>query len=363
MNASKKSSPFLLLHLNPSHRGQTVLTALRSLLPESSWGQVRRQVESRHLQINGNLCCDPARKLQGNEVLKWWREALPKPVEPKDLKIPYLDSHLLVVEKPAGITSVRHFEERDLPARRRQLQPTLEELLPLALQLRLSGTTSSRPGSPPGNRPPRDRRKSGPPSRSQLPRVIAVHRLDRDTSGLMLFARTQQAQRALEELFRHHRVDRRYRAVIHGQIASQTIQSVLVRDRGDGVRGSGSPEDPSAQHAITHVKPVETFRGGQYSMVECQLETGRTHQIRIHLAEAGHRICGEPIYNRPLHGKPMEDLSGAPRQALHSYSLRLVHPFTSQTLEFSMPWPRDLDRWIRRLRTGELGKPSDESIG
>ena len=181
--------------------------------------------------------------------------------------------------------------------------------------------------------------------------VIAVHRLDRDTSGLMIFARTPSIAKSLGLSFRKHEVVRKYHAVVQGHPQAQTIDSVLVRDRGDGKRGTqpaDRPEDESAQRAITHIKPIE--RIGEYSMIECTLETGRTHQIRIHLSEAGHMLCGDGIYNRSILGEKIEDVSGAPRQSLHSSTLEFKHPISEELLKFKMPWPADLHRWLKELR-------------
>ncbi len=100
--------------------------------------------------------------------------------------------------------------------------------------------------------------------------------------------------------------------------------------------------------AITHVKPIE--RIGDYTLVECRLETGRTHQIRIHLAEAGHPVCGEKVYNRPLFGKPIEDNSGAPRLCLAAVELGFIHPVTGEPMNFEIPLPRDLMDFVYELR-------------
>ncbi|MCU0708912.1 MAG: RNA pseudouridine synthase, partial [Pirellula sp.] len=149
--------------------------------------------------------------------------------------------------------------------------------------------------------------------------VIAVHRLDRDTSGLMIFARAPSVAQALGKEFKAHRIVRKYHAVVHGHPEAQTFDTVLVRDRGDGHRGTKPAErgdDPTEQRAITHVQPIEKI--GEYSLVECQLETGRTHQIRIHLSEAGYPLCGDTLYGRARDRSGEGDGSGAPRQALHS---------------------------------------------
>ncbi|MCC6512118.1 MAG: RluA family pseudouridine synthase [Pirellulaceae bacterium] len=344
---------------------------LKSFLPDSSWGQVQSWIRSRHIQINGNLCLDPARRLTEKDVIKFWKEPLPKPVTAEQLKLPYLDEHLLVVEKPAGITSVWHREERKLPAKRRQLQPTLEELLSGALAkiLGLPGSQRSSSGRPASHlsgslrKPKPNRGQRHPNSPSNRWPVYPVHRLDRDTSGLMLFARSRIAEQKLVAMFRDHLIHRQYWAVVHGAAVSQTIRTMLVRDRGDRLRGS-LPERPPAdrvsrtsdneetgQLAITHVEHVESF--GQYSIVRCRLETGRTHQIRIHLSEHGHPLCGEKTYVRLPDGSILADHSLAPRQALHAERLAFTHPLTGERLEFHMPLPTDLKHWLNRVRSKE----------
>jgi 23S rRNA pseudouridine1911/1915/1917 synthase len=260
------------------------------------------------------------------------------------------------------------------------LQPTFEELIPDALmhhfQSKRRGDSSSRDSSsrdssrgdssegnhrqeafrerPQRARDPRSHRTDAQKSLEALRKrysVIAVHRLDRDTSGLMIFARTQSIAQSLGKAFKNHRIVRKYHAVVHGHPAEQTFDSILVRDRGDGHRGSKPADrgdDPTEQRAITHIRPIEKI--GEYSLIECQLETGRTHQIRIHLSEAGHLLCGDAIYCRNREGITTPDKSIAPRQALHSATLAFDHPITSAKLSFKMPWPADLHRWLTQLR-------------
>jgi 23S rRNA pseudouridine1911/1915/1917 synthase len=170
----------------------------------------------------------------------------------------------------------------------------------------------------------------------------------------MLFARTREAEKRLVGMFRHHTVQREYVAVCHGAIQPQSIRSMLVRDRGDGLRGS-LPSHPtpeqlrSSQKAVTHVVACKPIGDERYSLVRCRLETGRTHQIRIHLSEAGHRLCGEPTYNLDASGQPMCDESRAPRQALHSDRLSFAHPFTGQPMQFRAAWPENMLAWIKSL--------------
>src|SRR5262249_39136327 len=129
----------------------------------------------------------------------------------------------------------------------------------------------------------------------------------------------------------------------------QTVATRLVRDRGDGRRGSTTLPGVGKE-AVTHVEVVERLPG--YTVVACRLETGRTHQIRIHLAERGHPVCGEKVDNRRRDGTVMADTSGAPRLALHAAELGLTHPVTGAELHWTMPWPADLEAFVRRLREG-----------
>src|SRR5437016_14202890 len=130
--------------------------------------------------------------------------------------------------------------------------------------------------------------------------------------------------------FRAHSTERLYLAVVRGKARAGRIESWLVRDRGDGRRGS-SPTPGEGQRAVTHVRVVEEL--GDYTLVECRLETGRTHQVRIHLGENGTPLCGEHVYDRPLHGKPiLPDRSRMTRIALHAATLGFTHPRTGQKM-------------------------------
>ena len=152
-------------------------------------------------------------------------------------------------------------------------------------------------------------------------RLNVVHRLDRETSGLIVFARNAEAERALAQQFRFHTIRRRYLALAHGEVRSGTIRSLLIENRGDGLRGSitqGAPRHvrQDAKEAITHVEALSHRRGR--TLIECRLETGRTHQIRVHMAHLGHPLLGDALY-----GGPVDTIA---RQALHAWRLGLVHP-------------------------------------
>ncbi|MGD0897192.1 MAG: RluA family pseudouridine synthase [Thermoguttaceae bacterium] len=345
-------SAFHNYHVTDEQAGLALVAALRQFRPEESWSIARRWIQNRHVQVNGNLCVDEGRRLQPHDVVKLWQEPRQPPPQAEDVKIVYRDAHLVVVEKPAGVTTGRHSEEQSWPSRRKQVQPTLDEIVAriLARQGR-KGDRSNLPERPFGCSaqigpvPFSPGRRRGRPARS--PRVRLVHRLDRDTSGVMVLALGAEAERQLVQMFRKHAIHRAYLAIVQGRVEEQTIESRLVRDRGDRRRGSTKlPE--VGKRAVTHVRPVENL--GDYTLLECRLETGRTHQIRIHLAEAGHPVCGEKVYNKPLFGKPLVDQSGAQRQALHAAELGFQHPVTGEPLRFQMRLPADMQRLLEELR-------------
>src|SRR5207248_8116760 len=136
-----------------------------------------------------------------------------------------------------------------------------------------------------------------------------------------------------------------------GHVRPQRLASFLVRDRADGRRGS-TQVPGLGKEAITHVDVQENLPG--YTLLSCRLETGRTHQIRIHLAELGHPVCGEKVYNRKPGGQAEEDRSGAPRLALHAAELGFTHPVTGQALRWTMLLPTDLQTFLDRIRAGKL---------
>lgn len=340
--------------------GQTLAAVLKRRFG-LSWSQAKRLVERRHVRIGQQIETDVARRLkpgktvqldagtieqkgkgedkpkrgrdketrrQGDKKGKASSPPLPVSVSPP-LRSPsvvvYSDDAVVVADKPAGLTTMRHREEAEEfgPRGKHYLPQTLADLLPGLL------------GTP--NRP-----------------VIAVHRIDRDTSGLVVFARTAKAAESLAAQFRKHTVDRRYLALTRGQPKPGRIESVFVRDRGDGRRGSGDPHAPDAKRAITHVKVVEEL--GDFAAVECRLETGRTHQVRIHLGEAGTPLCGERVYDRPVNGRPLPDPSGAGRPMLHAARLGFIHPVTGEAMTWDAKPPDDFAELWSKLRKGGILK-------
>ena len=326
-----KPSAGIVHHVAAADSGLTLAAFLRPRLDgAASWSRVQRLVRARKVMIHGNVCTDAARRLKAGDVVKVLRDSAAPPPRAEDVRIVHLDRDVVVVDKPSGITTTRHTEELGWPARRRQVQPTLDEIVPgvIARRQATRGGSGRRGGS------------GGPPP------VRPVHRIDRETSGLVVFARTPTAERILAEQFRAHTTHRRYLAICAGRVAPGTIRTHLVRDRGDGRRGSS--RDGTGKIAVTHVRPVEHF-GAAATLVECRLETGRTHQIRIHLAEIGHPVCGERVYT-PLRGGAADDLPPAPRVMLHAAELGFVHPASGLDLAFTSPLPADIRRQLERLR-------------
>ncbi|HEY5921863.1 MAG TPA: RluA family pseudouridine synthase [Kofleriaceae bacterium] len=206
-------------------------------------------------------------------------------------RIVHSDDHLIVVDKPAGLVTA--------PTPESDRGDVLDQL------------------------------------KQQFGEVYLVHRLDLPTSGLLVFARTREANHALGERFKTHDVEREYRAVAVGAVAAQTIDREIDQRR-----------------AVTHVAPVETLPTA--TLLSVRLETGRTHQIRIHLAGVGHPVCGDRT-----HGGEVERafLPRPPRLALHAMALGFVHPATGERVRWDSPLPDELATWIDRLRPPRTSTP------
>lgn len=348
--------PPIVFVVDRREAGKTLASVLKKRYG-ISWSHAKRLVERRHVKIGQQVETDVARRLKvgktvqlaagtvelkvppGQPPAKSAKPAKPQPPKrPPKKKAParakpeaspfaaavevvYSDEAVVVANKPAGLTTMRHREEAAEFGEhgKRFLPKTLADLLPGML---------------------------GAPDR----RVIAVHRIDRDTSGLVVFARTPAAAEALTQQFRKHTVDRRYLALTRGVPTPGRVESVFVPDRGDGRRGSTRKTNPpDGKRAVTNVKVVEQLRG--FAAVECRLETGRTHQVRIHLGEAGTPLCGEHVYDRPVNRKPVPDGSGAGRPMLHAARLGFAHPETGQPMAWEAKPPADFAGLWAKLRT------------
>ncbi len=202
------------------------------------------------------------------------------------------------------------------------------------------------------------------PKLAELPRGGIVHRLDKDTSGLMVVAKTLPACTALVDLLSRHEVERQYEAVVLGTMVSGgTVDAAIGRHMGDRLRQSVRDEE-DGKHAVTHYRLRERFRA--HSLLQCQLETGRTHQIRVHMAHINHPLLGDPLYGGglklPKGASPelIATLRGFRRQALHAERLSFVHPVTEEALSFNAERPADQLALIEALRADLVAHGADE---
>lgn len=182
-------------------------------------------------------------------------------------------------------------------------------------------------------------------------RAYTIHRLDEGTSGLLLVGLEERARDALKDQFEAHTVERRYLALVRGGVVSErwTVHNHLVRDRGDGRRGSGF--GAGAVEAITHFERIGPVAPG-VTLVGARLETGRTHQVRIHLSESGNAVLGETLYAR---GGP-----AVPRLALHAATLAFDHPADGRRLRWDAPMADDLAAWIREREGPAPERPAPD---
>ncbi len=262
-------------------------------------------VEDRAVTVDGALL--PKRhRLAGGELIE---VRLPEPAdaprpEPVTVEVVYEDEHLVVVDKPAGIAMHPGAGRRD---------GTLAGQL-LALGAR-GGEDPDRPG--------------------------IVHRLDRDTSGLLVAARSDDAYAELQRMIRERRVERRYLALVRGRPRSRTgrIDAPVGRDRRDPTRRSLDTEEP--RHAVTHFEVAELLP--EHALLDVRLETGRTHQIRVHLAAIELPVSGDPTYG-------VKGDLGLGRQFLHAHRLGFGHPLTGVDLDVESPLPGDLEAALAAAR-------------
>ncbi|WP_266158703.1 23S rRNA pseudouridine(1911/1915/1917) synthase RluD [Dyella silvatica] len=189
---------------------------------------------------------------------------------------------------------------------------------------------------------------------AELPRAGIVHRLDKDTSGLMVVAKTLATHTALVDMLSRHDVERQYEAIVLGTMVSGgTVDAPIGRHMGDRLRQAVRDEE-DGKHAVTHYRLRERFRG--HSLLQCSLETGRTHQIRVHMTHIGHPLVGDPLYGGglklPKGATPelVAALRGFRRQALHAERLAFVHPISHEPLSFSAERPADQLALIEALR-------------
>jgi 23S rRNA pseudouridine1911/1915/1917 synthase len=298
----------LRLKIPESHAGQRLDQALAALLPDYSRSRLKTWIEAGDVQVDGATRRPKDRLLGGETVaidaeIEAEIEAAPQDIP---LAIVHRDRDLFVIDKPAGLVVHPGAGNRDA---------TLQNAL-LALD----------------------------PALAQLPRAGIVHRLDKDTSGLLVVARTLAAHTALVRMLESRDVHREYEAICAGVMtAGGTIDAPIDRHPTDRVRMAVRE---GGRESVTHYRVITRFRA--HTHVRVQLETGRTHQIRVHLAHAGFPLVGDRVYGgRLAMPKGASEalraaLRGFPRQALHAARLEFAHPVSGKPLEFHAEPPADL---------------------
>jgi len=282
------------IEVGPEAAGQALAAFLRGTLG-GSWSQARALVETGKVFIDGRRAASAGQRLAAGQRIEV-RMRAPRPRDGEvEVRIVHEDAQVVVIDKPAGISTVP-YEARETGTAMDRLRDAWRRQGKAATEVALH----------------------------------VVHRIDRDTSGLVVFAKSKRAEVALGAQFRAHTTERRYLCVAHGEVTFKRVESRLVRDRGDGLRGS-TRAPRQGKRSVTHVEVLE--RRARGTLCAVRLETGRTHQIRIHFAEMGHPIIGESVYIRDYLKAGLEPIE-SPRLMLHAELLGFVHPLTGAALRF-----------------------------
>jgi 23S rRNA pseudouridine1911/1915/1917 synthase len=298
--------PEVALLVGPELAGRRLDAAVGELDAVGSRAEAQRLIAAGRVLVGGRAA--PKRHLlaQGERVT-----VRPAPPEPSTLRpeavplvVRHEDEHLLVVDKPAGV--VTH------PSAGHRSGTLVHGLLDLSVR---GGGDPERPG--------------------------IVHRLDRDTSGLLVVARSERAHRRLQRMLRDRLLQRGYLALVHGSPPpALTVDRPVGRDRRVRTRMSTATAD--GRPAVTHLRRLEAL--GRYALLEARLETGRTHQIRVHLEAVGHPVVGDRVYGR------REETLGLERQFLHAARLAFPHPETGEEIVVESPLPADLQAALEHAR-------------
>jgi 23S rRNA pseudouridine1911/1915/1917 synthase len=289
---------------------------LATLVPTLSRERLKALISSGSVTRGDAAVRDPATKVKpGDSYVVTVPDPKPAHNEAQDipLVIAFEDEHLIVVDKPAGL--VVH------PA-----CGNLDGTLVNALLHHCRGSLSGIGG---------------------VERPGIVHRIDKDTSGLMVAAKTDRAHAGLAAQFAKHSIDRRYTAIVSGspRPIKGTVDAPLGRSNANRKKMAVVQ---GGKRAVTHYNTIETLNGA--TLIECRLETGRTHQVRVHMASIGHSLLGDPFYGAP--SKEQRKLLGSlgfERQALHAAHLGFIHPVTSVALGFDSRIPADMQELFSRL--------------
>jgi len=305
------------LYITEETRGTRLDLVLSAGLEDYSRSFIQKLFEKGAVTVNGQVCTSKKYKCVEGDLVEIQipdPEKLEAEAEDIPISVVYEDGDLLVVDKPAGM--VVH------PA-----PGNYSGTLVNALMYHCGDQLSSING---------------------VIRPGIVHRIDKDTSGLLVVAKTDKAHTGLARQLEEHSINRIYRAIVYNNIKEDegTVDAAIGRDPKNRLRNAvlreGMPGYESAKSAVTHYRMLE--RIGKYTCIEARLETGRTHQIRVHMAYIKHPLLGDELYG------PNKNKEGAKRQMLHAGVLGFIHPVTGDYMEFESPLPEDFRKVLDRLR-------------
>lgn len=311
--------------LGAQQRRERVDKVLAGLLPDVSRATVQRWIEEGRVRVDDKPCRARDLVTAGSAIEVEAGPAPPSGADPDPsvvLEVCYEDEQLLVVNKPAGL--VVH------PARGHRTGTLVNGLL-------------ARPGFALPGADPDDEQGSLRPG--------IVHRIDKDTSGLLVVAKDERAREGLKAQLAQHTVERAYLALTVGSPAPGTIKTLHARDPKSRLRFTSRTKE--GKPAVTHVRVLESLAGGRAAYIECRLETGRTHQIRVHLSEQRKTpLLSDAVYGgRPSMASDLAEIAATlGRQALHAAVLGFVHPISGESLRFEAPPPADFARALEALR-------------
>lgn len=284
---------------------------LTDSMEDMSRSSIQKLISGGHVVVNDEVCTTKKRKMEnGDEVRITIPVAEELDILPEDIPIDivYEDDHVLVVDKPKGM--VVHPGVGNMSG-------TLVNAIMYHCKDRLSSINGvERPG--------------------------IVHRIDKDTSGLLMIAKTDQAHNSLAAQLAEHSSTRAYKAIVYNNFKEDEGRIDLPIGRHPTNRLKQAVTDINSRHAVTNYKVLERF--GRFTFVEARLETGRTHQIRVHMSYMKHPLLGDSLYG------PAKNSFGVEGQMLHAYLLGFVHPATGEYMEFESPLPKEFDRVLNRLR-------------
>lgn len=301
----------MIFQVQPEEKGTRIDKYLSEQLPDSSRSFLQKLIQDGQVTVNGNAIKSNY-KVNGNDQIEL---EIPEAVEPEieaediPLDILYEDADLLVVNKPKGMVvhpCAGHYSG------------TLVNALMYHCKEDLSGINGvMRPG--------------------------IVHRIDMNTTGSLLVCKNDYSHNFLAEQLKVHSITRKYRAIVHGNIKEDngTVDAPIGRHPID--RKKMAINHKNGKEAVTHFQVLERF--GKFTYIECQLETGRTHQIRVHMSSMGHPLLGDDVYGPAK--CPYPHLQG---QTLHAQVLGFVHPTTKEYIEFSAPLPEYFEGLLEKLR-------------